>query len=650
MNLSTLPEELKKSTRWVTWRLEDFEERTRCKVPKQAKNPGRNAKATDPDTWSTMEEALAALPSMSAFPKYVDDLNPFGVGLVIGAPYIGVDLDKCYDPETGVVDDWAKAVIKQLPKTYTELSPSRKGFHLWYRCTNHGGLDDGIRTEKAEVYARKRYFTMTGEHVVSTLTTITELDLAGAQAIFKLVDSLRPQKPSHSDVKPAQSSPRLAELMSRADFPDLSAAVQSLLTKLAIEHLCDVQKVEDQFLTSELYKSTHWKEKWARLRESELSRAVANARENLSKRLGRQRAPADQLTKQAKRIKFSELEARELNWLWPERVPAGILTIFAGNPGVGKSLLALDLIGRGSNGSAFLDGKPSLGRFKSLILSMEDDRETIMVPRLMAIGADLSMIEALDMVEFTDDTGEVKDTRLLNLESDLDQICSILKEDPEFKLVVIDPLSNYMGGKSMYRDQEVREVLMPVVQLAQDTGVAVVVIMHHSKQTGRTALEKVGASLGGVGTARMGWAFLKVEENRHQMLLMKQNLGRFNGIEYCTEEASVEIKGKATGQAKMVYLGLATQDSDNVIAAQEDPEARIENNCNNLIKKLLPPGKEAPASLFLDEAKKEGLAERTLKRARQELGIITTRKNGAWYWKWPDDGPKTKVADDEGLF
>jgi hypothetical protein len=79
----------------------------------------------------------------------------------------------------------------------------------------------------------------------------------------------------------------IADMMNRADFADLSQAVQSLLTLLAIEHICDRAKIEEEFKKSALYNTTHWKEKWIRLGEQELDLAIRNARDNIAKRLTR---------------------------------------------------------------------------------------------------------------------------------------------------------------------------------------------------------------------------------------------------------------------------------------------------------------------------------------------------------------------------
>jgi primase-polymerase (primpol)-like protein len=100
-NFDSLPALLKASCRWVLWRLEDDGERKRSKVPYQAKHPGQKASPTDPAAWATYEEAVRALPKLRAAPQYKHEPNCKGIGLVIGPPFLGADLDKVRNPETG---------------------------------------------------------------------------------------------------------------------------------------------------------------------------------------------------------------------------------------------------------------------------------------------------------------------------------------------------------------------------------------------------------------------------------------------------------------------------------------------------------------------------------------------------------------------
>ncbi|WP_416838720.1 hypothetical protein [Haloferax sp. DFSO52] len=154
---TALPDELCERAQWVGWRTQ-----TRggdeTKVPLDVS--GGYASATDRATWTTFDEALA----------YAEDGTADGVGFVFtdDDPYVGIDLDKCRDSETGEPEEWAQMIIERLD-SYTEVSPSGTGYHVIVK----GDLPpDGNRTGNLELYAHSRFFTVTGDRVDGTPTEV----------------------------------------------------------------------------------------------------------------------------------------------------------------------------------------------------------------------------------------------------------------------------------------------------------------------------------------------------------------------------------------------------------------------------------------------------------------------------------------------
>src|SRR5262245_39358697 len=82
-------------------------------------------------------------------------------------------------------------------------------------------------------------------------------------------------------------------------------------------------------------------------------------------------------------------QPQPLDWLWPGRLVAGRLALIDGDPGVGKSLVTLDLAARLSSASAMPDGYHPSQPSKVLLLSAEDNVKDTVIPRLLAAGADL---------------------------------------------------------------------------------------------------------------------------------------------------------------------------------------------------------------------------------------------------------------------
>src|SRR3954471_22432120 len=87
--------------------------------------------------------------------------------------------------------------------------------------------------------------------------------------------------------------------------------------------------------------------------------------------------------------RMSQLAARSVAWLWPERLALGKLAMLDGDPGLGKSLLSLDLCARLSTGRPLPDGSTGSGPVRVAVFNAEDDPDDTLLPRLRALGADL---------------------------------------------------------------------------------------------------------------------------------------------------------------------------------------------------------------------------------------------------------------------
>lgn len=158
--LPTVPGELKARPQWVNWRSERRGGKP-TKVP-YAPTTGRRASTTDASTWAGFDAALRAWRRGDGYD---------GVGFVFSNsdPYCGVDLDDCLD-DAGDLATAAMKIVQRLD-SYTEISPSGRGLKLFLRGTLPPG---GNRKGKVEIYDRGRYFTVTGQHLPGTPTTIAE--------------------------------------------------------------------------------------------------------------------------------------------------------------------------------------------------------------------------------------------------------------------------------------------------------------------------------------------------------------------------------------------------------------------------------------------------------------------------------------------
>lgn len=158
-----MPRELQELPQWVVWQMEDPEGERR-KTPRNPNAPQRYAKVNDPATWGTFEKSL------SVYIESLDMRTPLsGIGFVFtdGDPYVGVDLDDCFDAEG--VNPHAQEIIAHTGG-YAEVSPSGTGVKIFTRgqlATENTGskaLDDRWGGE-LEVYHRGRWFAVTGDQL-----------------------------------------------------------------------------------------------------------------------------------------------------------------------------------------------------------------------------------------------------------------------------------------------------------------------------------------------------------------------------------------------------------------------------------------------------------------------------------------------------
>jgi hypothetical protein len=159
LNLDALPPELTAGRRAVAWTVETRNGKE-TKVPRVPREPTRKAKVNDASTWDTLDQAIAV----------VNRGQADGVGRVLGDGLVVIDLDKCRDAETGAITTLAKQIINECD-SYTELSPSGTGVHIWCR----GSVPTaGRRRQGIELYADGRFMTITGLHLAGTRQTVEE--------------------------------------------------------------------------------------------------------------------------------------------------------------------------------------------------------------------------------------------------------------------------------------------------------------------------------------------------------------------------------------------------------------------------------------------------------------------------------------------
>ncbi len=214
---------------------------------------------------------------------------------------------------------------------------------------------------------------------------------------------------------------------------------------------------------------------------------------------------------------FKDIEPREVKWLWPQVFPLGKVSMLVGDPGLGKSLITIDLAARLSVEGKLPGAYGPIG--SSIFLTSEDDEGDTLRPRLDVAGADVSRIHIIQMA-----VGNGVE-RMFNLSMDLEALEEVIKSTGSI-LVVIDPVSAYLGGSDSNNNADVRSVLGPLSVVARRRGCAVITINHFRKSSG-PAVQKSAMSMAFSAHARAVWGVARLREDPPNRVFVpiKSNLG-----------------------------------------------------------------------------------------------------------------------------
>lgn len=312
---------------------------------------------------------------------------------------------------------------------------------------------------------------------------------------------------------------------------------------------------------------------------------------------------------------MADVIPENVEWLWPGRLAVGKLTLIIGDPGLGKSWVTLYCAAQLSRGRAWADGTmPPV--VTSLLITAEDGVADTIRPRLNALDADCSRVHHASVLR----TG--KQERAIQL-ADIDAIeKEMVKRNAG--LLVLDPVSAYLGKTDSHRDADVRGLLAPLAAVLEKRRAAGLVVMHLRKNTNGAAIHRAGGSIGFVGAARMVLAVAQDPEDedgeRRLLAPVKQNLTKPPD----TLAFSID-DGQLLWSAEPVDV-----DIDTILAGRPKGKQREEHQsaAEEFLRELLADESRWPfdrnEAIRLGEA--AGIKERTLRYTAHKIGIWPKRQ------------------------
>ena len=326
----------------------------------------------------------------------------------------------------------------------------------------------------------------------------------------------------------------------------------------------------------------------------------------------------------AKLITFSmgEVQEESVHWLWEPYIPLGKITILQGDPGDGKTTMALAIAAAVTTGSPLPD---SCGDSPANVIfqTAEDGLADTIKPRLGRLNADCGRVHVIDEGE-----------RALSLSDErIEQ--AIIRTNA--KLFILDPLQAYLGGADMHSANGIRPLMKQLGAVAERTGCAIVIIGHLNKKGSKAQYRGLGSiDIYAAARSVLTIGRIDVDEHMRAMVHGKSNLAA-PGVSQAFGLDPVN---------GFCWLGEYDISIDDLMSGKQSRPENQFSRARRLIETTLA-GAPVAAVEIMQMAEDQGISVKTLNRAKSALGVISIKRDGKWFWELPIDVEYTVVEPED---
>lgn len=334
-------------------------------------------------------------------------------------------------------------------------------------------------------------------------------------------------------------------------------------------------------------------------------------------------------------VKASEVTPKEVEWLWYPYIPFGKVTLLQGEPGDGKSKLLLALSAILSKGQSlpFCDEEEAHEPLTVIYQTTEDDVADTVVPRFIESEGNR---EKLIFIREDEQHLTFGDNRL-----------RLAIEQTGARVLILDPLSSYIGEDcSLNASNETRAEFNHLIDLAKDTGCAVIVVTHMNKNM-TSPLHRTNGSIDIAGAARSILAVVRTPNKSNPseriMVQVKSNLAPTgSAILFEVAEKGVHFIDETEMTAEEAFFAVAPK----MGRPSEESEA-----ATSFIQEMMQAGK-LPATECETKLIEAGFKKSTIKKAKRNAGVSSVKEGMIWYWVLPiigvnNDEFQTVTANDD---
>ena len=638
-NLAALPPALAPlcdQKRWLVWRWTRGKNGKWTKPPFRAAQPDQHAANNDPETWSDHGAAAAAVSAGHAH----------GIGFALpGSDISAVDLDRCRNID-GTLDAWAQAIVDSAPGAYLEVTVSGTGVRII--GTGAGApvhrkftVRNGREGAAVELYRGAiRYITVSG-------TEIGNCNQVGN--IDGLIDSLLAEHDraehgrANGGAKANGAGANGDDDIDRLIRNGAPEGQRSEAFNRVIWSLAATGASVDEIVTELERYPGGIAEKYAGRLAVEVERCWrkwAQCRSN--DRRGDRRQADGENTATLRRA--NTIEPESIDWAWPNRFAFGKLALLAGDPGLGKSSLLFEIAALHSIGGAFPCGEGNARRCEAIVLTAEDGLADTVVPRLMAAGADLSKVHILTRTKMAN--SEVENH--FDLTRDVAALRRALADHPNVKVLIIDPLTAYLGATNAKENAEIRNALAPLVKLIEEAGVLCIGNTHLNKREGTKAAYRILDSIAFTAVGRLVHLVIKDADNpdNRKFICDKTNIGhRPLGLTFIIQPHDItSSKGEVIGTSRICWGTSYIDETADQAMTVDDKNPTMTDAAVEFLKIVLADGPMAVADIEREAWAARELSEsqhladsKPFRSACRRLGIVTRKLGleGGWQWSLP---------------
>jgi hypothetical protein len=331
----------------------------------------------------------------------------------------------------------------------------------------------------------------------------------------------------------------------------------------------------------------------------------------------------------------------ELHYLSEPYLPLKLIGL-AGNSGEAKSPLTRDMVACITKGLTWPDRKPNpLGPRSVVMLNLEDDAADTIMPGLDAMGADDSKFYCLRGTKVSE--GATAWERQFAFDSDMELLKNFVASLPDLGLIIVDPVTDYLGNLKMNQDAEMRSILTPLSTLCGERQIAVVTVHHlNSREKGTTPLHRIMGAKALHAVARyiymVGPDPQSTLKHAHVMTQERGSTGDVPSLRYHTELSEwTDGKEKKLRAVRVIWDGESQATGEEIV----DPTSRSEKSGvakgAEFLKKFLASGEQTAADCYRalaengygdGDAKTSG---KLYKRIRDAAGA-GFRQQGKQFW------------------